>query len=160
MHAHTCIHVHTRILHTHAHAHTHAQFYPDRAVQRDVMDVFVKCVYQNTGCPWTGQLKNWEVRREGRRREWREWCYVEGFLMYSSITDTTSTCIMLCLSLPQLFPILSLPPSIMHAPTLFSHRTTLMNVFSVQSSVPIRNVKWCYHSTNWSHTSRPASSGE
>jgi len=72
MHAHTRIHVHTRTLHTHAHAHTHTQFYPDRAVQRDVMDVFVKCVYQNTGCPWTGQLKNWEVRREGRRREWKE----------------------------------------------------------------------------------------
>jgi len=35
-----------------------------------------------------------------------------------------------------------------------------MNVSSVLLSVPTRSVKWCYHSTNWSHTSRPASSGE
>ena len=116
------------LVNSYTHSPAYIQFYPDRAVQRDVMDVFVKCVYQNTGCPWTGQLKNWEVRREGRRREWREWCYVECFLMYNSITDTTSAC-----SLPPpLFPILSLLPSITHAPTLFSHRTTLMNVSSVQ----------------------------
>ena len=43
------------------------------------------------------------------------------------------------------------------APTLFSHRTTPMSVSSVLSSVPTRNVKWYYRSTNWSHTSRPAS---
>ena len=35
------------------------------------MDVLVKCENHNTGCPWTGQLKNWEVSRGGReeRRE-------------------------------------------------------------------------------------------
>ena len=51
---------------THTHVctyNTHVQFYPDRAVQRDVMDVLVKCTYHTMGCPWTGQLKNWEVRK-------------------------------------------------------------------------------------------------
>jgi len=38
------------------------QFYPDRAVQRDVMEVLVKCSYHAAGCPWVGQLKAWEVR--------------------------------------------------------------------------------------------------
>ena len=32
------------------------------------MDVLVKCDYHTAGCPWTGQLKNWEVRREERGR--------------------------------------------------------------------------------------------
>ena len=63
-HTHTHTHAHTK--HTHTHTHTLSQFYPDRAVQRDVMDILVKCVNHNTGCPWTGQLKNWEVRK-GRR---------------------------------------------------------------------------------------------
>ena len=44
--------------HTHTHTHTHTQFYSDRAVQRDVMNVLVKCENHTTGCPWTGQLKN------------------------------------------------------------------------------------------------------
>ena len=35
------------------------------------MDVLVKCDYHSTGCPWTGQLKNWEVR-ERRTDRWRE----------------------------------------------------------------------------------------
>ena len=48
---------------------THTQFYPDRAVQRDVMDVLVKCVHHTAGCPWTGQLKNWEVREGGNRKK-------------------------------------------------------------------------------------------
>ena len=33
---------------------------PPWFVQRDVMEVLVKCENHNTGCPWTGQLKNWE----------------------------------------------------------------------------------------------------
>jgi len=36
------------------------KFYPDRAVQRDVMEVLVKCGYHAAGCPWVGQLKAWE----------------------------------------------------------------------------------------------------
>ena len=56
----------------HALAHTHTQFYSDRAVQRDVMEVLVKCENHSTGCPWTGQLKNWEVRWEGGREGGRE----------------------------------------------------------------------------------------
>ena len=47
------------------HYFAHTQFYPDRAVQRDVMEMLVKCENHSMGCPWTGQLKNWEVRREG-----------------------------------------------------------------------------------------------
>ena len=31
------------------------------------MDLLVKCDYHTAGCPWTGQLKNWQVRREGGR---------------------------------------------------------------------------------------------
>ena len=50
----------------HTLVHTHTQFYSDRAVQRDVMDVLVKCENLITGCPWSGQLKNWEVRRGGK----------------------------------------------------------------------------------------------
>jgi len=53
--------------HTHSHAHTH--FYPDRAVQRNIMDILVKCVHHTTGCPWTGQLKNWEVRGGTEQRK-------------------------------------------------------------------------------------------
>ena len=69
----------------HTLVHTHKQFYSDRAVQRDVMDVLVKCENHITGRPWTGQLKNWEVRRGGkeggreREGERRECAYrVEG----------------------------------------------------------------------------------
>jgi len=51
----------------------HTQFYLDRAVQRDVMNVLVKCVYHTAGCPWTGQLKNWKVR-EGRNRVKEDMC--------------------------------------------------------------------------------------
>lgn len=51
----------------HVHSHMHTQFYLDRAVQRDVMNVLVKCDYHIIGCNWTGQLKNWEVR-EGLNR--------------------------------------------------------------------------------------------
>ena len=33
------------------------------------MDLLVKCDYHTAGCPWTGQLKNWQVRREGGRND-------------------------------------------------------------------------------------------
>ena len=46
--------------------HTHTQFYQDRAIQRNVIDILVKCDYHTIGCPWIGQLKNWEVREGGR----------------------------------------------------------------------------------------------
>ena len=71
-HTHTHTPTHTC---THTCSHTYTQFYPDRAVQREVMDVLVKCVYQTIGCPWTGQLKNWEVREEGETESWMCKCY-------------------------------------------------------------------------------------
>ena len=55
----------------------------------------------------------------------------------------------LSLSLPSLHPLSSLP-----------HRTTLMCVSSEQSPVPTRDVRQCYHTTNWSHTNKTVPSGE
>ena len=41
------------------------QFYPDRAVQRELEALLVFCKYKNLGCDWKGVLKDWEGHSEG-----------------------------------------------------------------------------------------------
>ena len=37
------------------------QYYPDKAVQREVLELIVLCSYSKYGCPWQGQLQHFEV---------------------------------------------------------------------------------------------------
>ena len=57
-----------------------------------------------------------------------------------------------------------LPPLSLSPPSLplssLPYRTTLMCVSSEQSHVPTRDVRQCYHTTNWSHMNKTAPSGE
>lgn len=41
------------------------QFYPDRAVQRELERIVVYCKYKDLGCDWQGVLKEWEGHTEG-----------------------------------------------------------------------------------------------
>ena len=120
------------------HYFAHTQFYPDRAVQRDVMEMLVKCENHSMGCPWTGQLKNWEVRREGDN------VYV-GWKGEGKDRYVEDNMLKYCCHVP----LSSLP-----------HRTTLMRVSTEQLPVPTRDVRQCYHTTNWSHMNKTAPSGE
>ena len=63
------------LVNSYTHSPAYIQFYPDRAVQRDVMDVLVKCIHHTIGCPWTGHLKNLEVRDGTEQRK----IYVGGY---------------------------------------------------------------------------------
>ena len=43
-----------------------SQYYPDRAVEREVQALQVWCEFKSLGCNWQGRLQLWEVsKRQG-----------------------------------------------------------------------------------------------
>ena len=37
------------------------QYYPDKAVRREIFQLIVLCSHSIDGCPWQGQLQHFEV---------------------------------------------------------------------------------------------------
>lgn len=37
------------------------QIFSDKAIQREIKDLIIKCSYHDRGCKWTGELRSSEV---------------------------------------------------------------------------------------------------
>jgi len=56
------------------------QYYPDKAVRREILQLQVLCTHYKYGCPWIGQLQHFDVRANRiRHYNYHCWCRTSSF---------------------------------------------------------------------------------